>query len=186
MQHQLKCMPNNDGMGPVHHKYTWATQSASNQPLEPSMHMSPLSLSGVRCVQMSEQTQGHRSVGKVLKLVCHLECLSLQAKCNVVENLPWLSGWLWEQLDGKDVARTVFIRVFTKAMHTMLPQIMVVNKFGWLVVLEQMQHSNLPTITGCYYQVSVLSFSKNWQQWGKSAPKHSLLRTLGCKKQSSK
>ena len=47
-------------------------QSASNQPLEPSMHMSPLLLSGVQCAQMSEQTQDHRSVGKVLTWnICH-------------------------------------------------------------------------------------------------------------------
>ena len=50
MQHQLKCMPNNDVMGAVHHTHEQhRLQSASNQPLEPSMHMSPLSLSGVQC-----------------------------------------------------------------------------------------------------------------------------------------
>jgi len=30
------------------------------------MHMSPLLLSGVQCAQMSEQTQDHRSIRKVL------------------------------------------------------------------------------------------------------------------------
>jgi len=36
------------------------------------MHMSPLLLSGVQCAQMSEQSQDHRSVGKVLTWnICH-------------------------------------------------------------------------------------------------------------------
>ena len=34
------------------------------QPLGPSTHMSPLSLSGVQCAQMSEQSQDRRSVGR--------------------------------------------------------------------------------------------------------------------------
>ena len=36
------------------------------------MHMSPLLLSGVQCAQMSEQSQDHRSVSKILTWnICH-------------------------------------------------------------------------------------------------------------------